>query len=156
MSKKSSPGPSCGGLKKGIATSAKIPWQVPSLNSCHRHKLGPNSKKSVPIREPMTRRLCGALTKSKNLVWGPSYGGLKTNLIYKWQVPSSNKFWWNQKFQFPSDRELPEDSGLWGPTHLRLGGEGGYNLVFLMHFTSINLNMPHQINIKIFPQKIYT
>lgn len=30
-----------------------------------------------------------------------------------------------------------------------------YNLVFLMHFTSINLNMPHQINMKIFPQKIY-
>ena len=44
MSKTSTPGPSYGGLKKGMAKSVKMPWWLPSLNSCHMHKLGRNCK----------------------------------------------------------------------------------------------------------------
>ena len=41
-SKKSILGPSYRGSKKDTAKSAKMPWQLPSLNSCHWHKFGPS------------------------------------------------------------------------------------------------------------------
>ena len=45
ISKKSTLGSSYGGFKKIVTKLAKMPWRVPSSNSCHRHKLGWNSKK---------------------------------------------------------------------------------------------------------------
>ena len=98
MSKKSTPGQSYDGLKK----SAKMPCRLPSLNSCHKPKLGQNSKMSAPIRLPMTRRLFWAL-KIPQKLWafektaatGPIFDEIK-------------------KFLHPSDRELPGDYfGLW-------------------------------------------
>ena len=59
-------------------------WRVPSLNGRHGHKKGRNSKISVPITKPMTRRACWALKEVKNLIWGPSYGRLKKSCDKKW------------------------------------------------------------------------
>ena len=54
-----------------------MPWWLPSLNHCHRHKLGRNSKISVSIGKPMTRWSFWALKMSKKFIPGPSYGRLK-------------------------------------------------------------------------------
>ena len=81
MSKKSILGPSYGSLKKGVAKLAKMPWLLPSLNSCHGHKLGQNS---VSIRKPMTRQLFWALRMPKKFIPGPSYGHLKKSSPKIW------------------------------------------------------------------------
>ena len=48
---------------KGVTKLSKMPWRVPSSNSCHRHKLGWNENNCLPIRWPMTRRSFWALSQ---------------------------------------------------------------------------------------------
>ena len=110
MSKKSFLGQSYEGLKK----SAKICWRYPSLNSCHRHKLGRNVKISVTIGKPTTRRLFWEVKMSKKSIAGPSYGGLKkvvAKSYTKWGLPSLNgrhghKLWRNQKISMPISKRI--------------------------------------------------
>ena len=92
MSKKSTPGPSYGGLKKGMAKSAKMPCWLPSLNSCH----GPKFK-----------NFCAHQIANDQMILDPSYGRLKnTKYVTKWGVPSLNSrhgpnFWRNLKHSAP-------------------------------------------------------
>ena len=81
-------------------------WRVPSLNGRHRHKKGRNSKISVPITKPMTRRAWWALKKFTNLIWGPSY-------LFQTAVTTS-KFDEIKKFHKPARSQEPEVyPGLW-------------------------------------------